>query len=122
MQNYLIMKDTFKFDKILRSGYKVYEDKAIISETKLATGKTKRVYANFEDCEISINFGGLNADEISTYYNNFIDGPYSYWSIKDKIYKTANFLVEKPELSMKYSYDDMGFDDFTIKLVKSSEV
>ena len=57
-----------------------------------------------------------------TYYNKFVDGTYTYWSIKDKMYKTANFLVEKPSLTMEFSYDEMGFDDFTIKLTKSSEV
>lgn len=122
MQDYLIMKDDFKFDKILRGGYDVYEDKAVIGQTKLSNGKIKKVYANYEECEIEIKFGGLNADEISTYYNKFVDGTYTYWSIKDKMYKTANFLVEKPSLTMEFSYDEMGFDDFTIKLTKSSEV
>lgn len=122
MQDYLIMKDNFKFTKILRGGYEIFEDKAVISKKKLANGKIKKVYANYEECEIEIELGGLNAVEISEYYNNFNDGTYTYWSIKDKKYKTANFLVEKPPLTMEYSYEEMGFKDFKIKLTKSSEV
>lgn len=121
---YLLKKDTFEFKKIIKSGYKIYENNNIISKKQLANGKRKKVSTSFEDVIISVDLAGINNNDIDNYINNLVDGTYEYYSFKYKTYKTANFIVTKPEIVVEkaYSTGDYYLDDYQFMLEKSSDV
>ena len=121
---YLIKKGTFEFVKILESNYKIQEGNNTISKKQFANGKRKKIVTNYEDCVIKIGLGGLDSTDFANYYTALTDGAYQYYSLKDNQYKTANFLVEKPEISVNrmISTNNYNIDDFTVILEKSSDV
>lgn len=119
---YLLKKDNYEFNKILKNGYKVDEQEAVIQITQFANGKRKKIKSGYEDCIITLTFGGLDGNTTKEYITNLTDGEYEYWSIKNQAYKKANFLVTMPEQSMISALDEQYFDDFEVTLQKSSEV
>lgn len=121
---YLIKKGNFEFSKILESGYDIIEGNNEISKTQFANGKRKKILTNYEDCVITLNLGGLDDSDLSDYLDNLTDGTFTYFSLKDMTYKTANFLVDKPELVVNkmISLNNYELDDLTVILEKSSDI
>ncbi len=121
---YLLKKENFTFDKILKSGYEIDEQPNTISKVQFVNGNRKRVYTNYEDCVIKINLGGIDASDFNDYLTNLVDGTYQYWSFKHNEYRTANFLVNIPSIVGNSVYNTTNFylDDISITLEKSSDV
>lgn len=119
---YLLKKDSYEFNKILRSGYKIDEQEAVTEIVQYSNGKRKKIKSGYEDCIITLTFGGLDGNTTKEYIEKLVDGQYQYWSVKNKAYKTANFLVTMPEQSMISALDEQYFDDFEVTLQKASEV
>lgn len=121
---YLIKKGTLEFTKILASNYKIKEGNNTISKKQMVNGKRKKIITNYEDCIIKINLGGLDNTDFEDYYNALTDGAFTYYSLKDMEYKTANFLVEKPEISVNkmLSASNYLIDNVTVTLEKSSDI
>lgn len=121
---YLIKKGNFEFSKILESGYNIIEGKNEISRTQFANGKRKKILTDYEDCVITLNLGGLDNSDLADYLDNLTDGTFTYFSFNDNGYKTANFLVEKPNLTVNkmISTTNYELDDLTIILEKSSDI
>lgn len=119
---YLLKKDSYEFNKILRSGYKIDEQEVVTEIVQYSNGKRKKIKSGFEDCIITLTFGGLDGNTTKEYIEKLVDGQYQYWSVKNKAYKTANFLVTMPEQSMISALDEQYFDDFEVTLQKASEV
>ena len=84
----------------------------------------KEILTNYQDCVITIDLGGLDNNDLSTYLTNLTDGAFTYYSFKDNQYKTANFLVEKPNLTVNkmYSTTNYEMEDLTVILEKSSDI
>lgn len=119
---YLLKKDDYEFNKILRNGYKIDEQEAATEIVQYSNGKRKKIKSGYDDCIIKLTFGGLDGNTTKEYIEKLIDGEYEYWSIKNKAYKKANFLVIMPEQSMISALDEQYFDDFEVTLQKASEV
>ena len=121
---YLIKKVNFEFSKILENGYTIVEGNNEISKTQFANGKRKKILTNYEDCVITLNLGGLDDSDLTDYLDNLTDGPYTYLSLKDMQYKTANFIIDKPELIVNKMLSTSSFeiDDLTVILEKSSDI
>ena len=121
---YLIKKGNFEFSKILENGYTIVEGNNEISKTQFANGKRKKILTNYEDCVITLNLGGLDDSDLTDYLDNLTDGTYTYLSLKDMQYKTANFIIDKPELIVNKMLSTSSFeiDDLTVILEKSSDI
>lgn len=119
---YLLKKGFFEFNKILKSGYKIDEQEAVTEIKQFANGKRKKIKSGYEDCIITLSFGGLDGKLTKVYLENLVDGEYTYWSVKERKYKRANFLVTIPEQVINSALDEQYFDDFDVTLQKSSEV
>ena len=121
---YLIKKGNFEFSKILESGYNITEGPNEISKTQFAKRKRKKIVTNYNDCVITLNLGGLDDSDLTDYLDNLTDGPYTYFSLKDMQYKTANFIIDKPELIVNkmLSVTNFEVDDLTVILEKSSDI
>jgi len=121
---YLIKKGNFEFNKILESGYTIKEGKNEINVIQFANGRRKKILTNYEDCIIYIELGGLDNTDLTNYLSNLVDGTYEYYSFNDSQYKTANFIVSKPELTVNraLNINNYEIDDFTVTLEKSSDV
>lgn len=113
----------FEFDKILRNGYDIDEQKNVIAKKQMANGKRKKIITNYTDCIIKINLGLLDNANYQKYKSYLSDGEYQYWSYEDNQLKNANFIITKPSISTEYAYDDdIGINDMEITLEKSSDV
>ena len=113
----------FDFDKILRSGYEIDEQENEIAIKQMANGKRKKIITSYVDCIININIGLWDNKTYQEYKDYLTDGEFQYWSYKYNQMKNANFIITKPPISTEYAYDnDIGIDDMTIKLEKSSDV
>ena len=115
--------NAFEFDKILRSGYEIDEQENEIFKKKMANGHRKKIVSSYIDCIIKINLGLLDNKTYQEYKEQLEDGEFQYWSYKYNKYKKANFILTKPSITTEYAYDDdIGIDDLTITLEKSSDV
>lgn len=115
--------NAFEFDKILRSGYEIDEQENEISKKKMANGHRKKIVSSYIDCIIKINLGLLDNKTYQEYKDQLDDGEFQYWSYKYNQCKKANFILTKPSITTEYAYDDdIGIDDLTITLEKSSDV
>ena len=113
----------FDFDKILRSGYEIDEQENEIAIKQMANGKRKKIITSYVDCIININIGLWDNKTYQEYKEYLTDGEFQYWSYKYNQMKNANFIITKPPISTEYAYDnDIGINDITIKLEKSSDV
>ena len=113
----------FDFDKILRSGYEIDEQENVIAKKQMANGKRKKIVTSYVDCEIDINIGLWDNATYQEYKQYLTDGEYQYWSYRDNKMKNANFIITLPPISTEYAYDnDIGIEDLSIKLEKSSDV
>lgn len=113
----------FDFDKILRNGYEIDEQENEIAKKQMANGKRKKIITTYVDCVIKINIGLWDNTTYQEYKDYLIDGEFQYWSYKYNQMKNANFIITKPSITTEYAYDnDIGIDDLTITLEKSSDV
>ena len=113
----------FDFDKILRSGYEIDEQEEVIATKQMANGKRKKIVTAYIDCTININLGLCDNETYQKYKDNLTDGEYQYWSFKYNQMKAANFIITRPSITMEYAFgEDIGIDDMTIKLEKSSDI
>lgn len=113
----------FDFDKILRSGYEIDEQENEIATKQMANGKRKKILTSYVDCIININLGLWDNATYQEYKEYLIDGEFQYWSYRDNKMKNANFIITLPSISTEYAFDDdIGIDDLTIVLEKSSDV
>jgi hypothetical protein len=119
----LLKRGTFEFNKILKSGYDINEQPNLISTKQMVNGNRKKIVTTYTDCIITINLGGIDNTDILDYISNLVDDEYEYYSFKTKTYKTANFIVTLPSLSVDsaYSEDEFYLNDLTVTLEKSSD-
>jgi len=112
----------YDFDKILIKGYEIDEQPNIISKKQFANGRRKKIQTSYIDVVIKINLGCFDGDTLATYLEKLQDGEYQYYSLKDKIYKNANFIVTLPTQKVVSSVSEVIVDDFEALLEKSSGV
>lgn len=119
---YLLKKDSFEFSKILESGYTIDEQPNLIAKKQFVNGNRKKIVTSYVDCVITINLGGLELSDIDDYLEALEDGSFEYYSINDNMYKTANFIVTKPSITINkaLSSTEQYYDDLTVVLEKSS--
>ena len=112
----------FDFDKILVNGYKINEQPNLINKKQFVNGRRKKIITNYTDVVIEINLGCFDGNTLYTYLQKLQDGEYMYYSLKDKQYKSANFIVTLPEQVVNNSASEVIVDDFTAVLEKSGDV
>lgn len=112
----------FEFDKILANGYKINEQANLINKKQFVNGHRKKIITNYIDVVIEINLGCFDGNTLYTYLQKLQDGEYMYYSLKDKQYKSANFIVTLPEQVVNNSASEIIVEDFTILLEKSGDV
>ena len=112
----------FDFDKILVNGYKINEQPNLINKKQFVNGRRKKIITNYTDVVIEINLGCFDGNTLYTYLQKLQDGEYMYYSLKDKQYKSANFIVTLPEQTINNSASEIIVEDFTAVLEKSGDV
>lgn len=112
----------FDFDKILVNGYKINEQPNLINKKQFVNGRRKKIITNYIDVVIEINLGCFDGNTLYTYLQKLQDGEYMYYSLKDKQYKSANFIVTLPEQTINNSASEVIVGDFTAVLEKSGDV
>jgi hypothetical protein len=111
----------FEFKKILASGYNVKEDNDRITQ-KFVNGHRKQFLTNYTDVIITINLDTFDLDTTKEYIDELTNGTYQYYSLKDKEYKEATFLLqERPSLTMKLATDNKLVDEYEIVLLKAGD-
>lgn len=112
----------FDFDKILVNGYKINEQPNLINKKQFVNGRRKKIITNYTDVVIEINLGCFDGDTLYDYLQKLEDGEYMYYSLKDKQYKSANFIVTLPEQTINNSASEVIVGDFTAVLEKSGDI
>ena len=112
----------FDFDKILINGNKIKEQPNLINKKQFVNGRRKKVITNYTDVVIEINLGCFDGDTLYNYLQKLQDGEYMYYSLKDKEYKSAEFIVTLPEQVINNSATEVIINDFTAVLEKSGDV
>lgn len=112
----------FDFDRILVNGYKINEQPNLINKKQFVNGRRKKIITNYTDVVIEINLGCFDGDTLYDYLQKLEDGEYMYYSLKDKQYKSANFIVTLPEQTINNSASEVIVGDFTAVLEKSGDV
>ena len=111
----------FEFKKILKSGYNVKEDKDRITQ-KFANGHRKQFLTDYTDCVITIDFDTFDLDTTKQYIDQLTTGTYQYYSLNDKQYKEATFIIEKkPELTMSLATNTKIIDSYQVVLLKAGD-
>lgn len=112
----------YDFTKILKSGYNIKEDYDRIIQ-KFANGHRKSINSSYTDVIIKINFDTFDLNTTSEYLSYLTNGTYKYYSIKDKQYKEASFIIQGlPENIVKSSAkENMLIDKFSITLLKAGD-
>ena len=88
----------YDFDKILVSGYNIKEDNDRITQ-KFANGNRKQFVSSYTDVIITITLDTNDAETTKEYLSKLTTGSYQYFSLKDRTYKTATFILqERPSL------------------------
>ena len=112
----------FNFDKILEEGYTINEQPNIIAVKQFANGRRKKIVTDYTDVVIKINVGCFDGNTLATYLEKLQDGEYEYYSLKDKIYKKANFITTIPEQVVENASSNIIVADTEIVLEKSGDV
>ena len=111
----------FEFKKILASGYNVKEDNDRITQ-KFANGHRKQFLTEYTDVIITIDLDTFDLDTTKDYIDELTSGTYQYYSLKDKQYKEATFLLqERPSLTMKLATDNKLVDGYQVVLLKAGD-
>ncbi|MEG1942127.1 MAG: hypothetical protein RR191_06755 [Cetobacterium sp.] len=111
----------YEFKYITKDSYKVREYQDETSVRKMAGGPIKTVYNDYVNCEISIELGLLDGSNIKETYDKLVNGAYEYYYTDDVKKHSANFKVEKGELSPYHLNGKVYFNPLTINLIKSSD-
>lgn len=117
-----IDEEDFDFDKILVKGYEIDEQPNLISKKQFINGNRKKITTSYIDVVIKIDIGCFDGDTLATYLSKLTDGQYKYYSLKDKTYKYANFIITLPSQTIENASSEIIVDDFTVTLEKSSDV
>lgn len=117
-----IDEEEFEFDKILASGYTINEQPNLIAKKQFVNGNRKKITTEYTDVVIEIDIGCFDGDTLATYLSKLTDGEYKYYSLKDKVEKSANFIVTLPSQTIDNAVNEIIVDDFTVTLEKSSDV
>lgn len=113
----------FDFEKIIISGYNIKEDNDRVTQ-KFINGHRKQFISNYTDCTIMIT---LDTDDINTtneYLSKLTSGTYKYYSLKDKQYKEAQFILEaRPELivASAISNTNTSIEQYQVTLLKAGD-
>lgn len=112
----------YEFDKILRNGYNIREDRDRITQ-KFANGHRKQFVSDYVDCSITLNLDTIDKDTTQDYLQRLKSGAYKYYSIDGKEYRTAQFIIEnKPELSVENSIsNNVDVNEYQITLLKAGD-
>lgn len=111
----------FEFKKILASGYNVKEDNDRITQ-KFANGHRKQFLTDYTDVIITIDLDTFDLDTTKDYIDELTSGTYQYYSLKDKQYKEATFILqERPSLTMKLATDNKLVDGYQVVLLKAGD-
>ena len=111
----------FEFKKILASGYNVKEDNDRITQ-KFANGHRKQFLTDYTDVIITIDLDTFDLDTTKDYIDELTSGTYQYYSLKDKQYKEATFILqERPSLTMKLATDTKLVDGYQVVLLKAGD-
>ena len=112
----------YEFDKILRNGYNIREDRDRITQ-KFANGHRKQFVSDYVDCSITLNLDTIDKDTTQDYLQRLKSGAYKYYSIDGKEYRTAQFIIEnKPELSVESSIsNNVDVNEYQITLLKAGD-
>ena len=111
----------FEFKKILASGYNIKEDNDRITQ-KFANGHRKQFLTDYTDVIITIDLDTFDLDTTKAYIDELTSGTYQYYSLKDKQYKEATFLLqERPSLTMKLATDNKLVDGYQVVLLKAGD-
>lgn len=113
----------FEFDKILASGYHIKEDKDRTTQ-KFVNGNRKQIVSDYTDVQIAIDLAPFDLETTHKYLQQLKSGEYTYYSLNEKKYKKANMIIEnKPEMTVDIAVDDDIYtSDFTVTLLKASDV
>ena len=113
--------ECLEFKKILASGYNVKEDNDRITQ-KFANGHRKQFLTEYTDVIITIDLDTFDLDTTKAYIDELTSGTYQYYSLKDKQYKEATFLLqERPSLTMKLATDNKLVDGYQVVLLKAGD-
>lgn len=112
----------FNFTKILSEGYEIDEQPNVINEKQMVNGNRKKIVTDYIDCIIKINLDCFDGDTLAQYISKLTDGQYKYYSLKDKMYKNANFIVTLPSQVIKNAINSITANTFSVTLEKSSDV
>jgi predicted SPOUT superfamily RNA methylase MTH1 len=120
---YLLKKGSFSFAKINENGYEIDEQPNLIAKVQFVNGNRKKIVTSYEDVVITIKLKGLNGSDVDTYLDNLTDGVFEYYSVKDKSYKYANFVVTIPPIALNkaFSTTELYVDELEVILEKSSD-
>lgn len=112
----------FEFDKILISGYNIKEDCDRITQ-KFVNGKRKQIISDYTDCSITINLDTFDSETTNEYLKELTNGIYKYYSIQEKKFKEAEFVIsEIPELIVESAIgDNVIIEDYNITLLRAGD-
>ena len=112
----------FNFDKIVISGYDIKEDNDRITQ-KFANGHRKQFVSSYTDCTITITLDTDDLDTTKNYLDKLTSGTYKYYSLNNKQYKEASFIIqEKPNLIIESSINNNAeIEKYQITLLKAGD-
>lgn len=111
----------YNFDKILINGYNIKEDNDRITQ-KFANGHRKQFISSYTDCIITITLDTNDIDTTKQYLAKLTTGTYKYYSIKDKQYKEATFIIqERPELIVENAVISPNMNEYQIILLRAGD-
>lgn len=111
----------FEFKKILASGYNVKEDNDRITQ-KFANGHRKQFLTDYTDVIITIDLDTFDINTTKEYLDHLTSGTYKYYSLNDKQYKEATFIIqEKPTLTMALATNNQLIDNYEVVLLKAGD-
>lgn len=113
----------FDFEKIVISGYKIKEDNDRVTQ-KFVNGHRKQFISNYTDCTIIITLDTDDIEITNEYLSKLTNGTYKYYSLKDKQYKEAQFILEtRPELivASAISNTNTSIEQYQVTLLKAGD-
>lgn len=111
----------YNFEKIIISGYNIKEDNDRITQ-KFANGHRKQFVSSYTDCIITITLDTQDIDTTKEYISKLTSGTYKYYSIKDKQYKEATFIIqERPEMVVESAINNANLEEYEITLLKAGD-
>jgi DNA-binding beta-propeller fold protein YncE len=111
----------FDFDKTLTSGYSIKEDNDRITQ-KFANGNRKQFISTYTDVTIRISLDTYDIDTTKQYLAKLTTGIYKYYSIKDKQYKEATFIIqERPELIVENAINSPNMNEYQVVLMRAGD-